>query len=87
MKGTNRNATQHVCSTDFLLSLQSRVTKPGIALFRGKHVMLQIQLVFSAIALFVRIELLCSSIRRLPPNRADGVAVFEGIVQEPKDKK
>ena len=40
--------------------------------------MLQIQLVFSAIALVVCIELLCSSIRRLPPNRADGVAVFEG---------
>ena len=46
--------------------------------------MLRIQLLFSMIALFVpialfvRIELLCSCIRRLPPNRANGVAVFEG---------
>ena len=30
------------------------------------------------IALFVQIELLCSVIRRLSPNRANGVAVFEG---------
>ena len=30
------------------------------------------------IALFVRTELLCSSIRRLPPNRANGIPVFEG---------
>ena len=35
-----------------------------------------IQLLPSIIALFVRIQLSCSSIRRLPPNRADGVAVF-----------
>ena len=41
--------------------------------------MLRIQLLLSMIALFVRIELLlCSSIGRLPPNRANGVAVFEG---------
>ena len=39
--------------------------------------MLRIQLLFSIIALSVRIELLCSSIRRLPPNRANGVAVFD----------
>ena len=26
----------------------------------------------------LRIELLCSCIRNLPPNRANGVAVFEG---------
>ena len=38
--------------------------------------MLQIQLLFSTIALFVRIE--CSSILRLPPNRANGIAVFKG---------
>ena len=30
------------------------------------------------IALFVRKLLMCSFIRRLPPNRANGVAVFEG---------
>ena len=29
-------------------------------------------------ALFVRIELLCSSVYRLPPNRANGLAVFKG---------
>ena len=40
--------------------------------------MLQIQLLFGTIALFVRIELLCSSILRLPPNRANGIAVFKG---------
>ena len=39
--------------------------------------MLRIQLLFSTIAIFVRIELLCNSIRRLPPNRANGVAVLE----------
>ena len=39
--------------------------------------MLQIQLLFSTIALFIRTELLCSSIHRLPPNRVYGVAVFE----------
>ena len=30
------------------------------------------------IALFIRIELPCSSVHRLPQNRAYGVAVFEG---------
>ena len=40
--------------------------------------MLRIHLLFSMIALFVRIELLCRSIRRLPPNKAYGVAIFEG---------
>ena len=40
--------------------------------------MLQIQLLFSMIALFVRIELLRSSIRTLPPNKSYRVAVFEG---------
>ena len=35
--------------------------------------MLRIQLLFSKIALFVRIKLLCSYIRRLPLNRANGV--------------
>ena len=35
--------------------------------------MLRIQLLFSKIALFVRIKLLCSYIRRLPPSRANGV--------------
>ena len=46
--------------------------------------MLRIQLLISMtalfvpIALFIRIELSCSSICRLPPNRANGVAVFEG---------
>ena len=34
--------------------------------------------IFSMIALFILIELLCSSVRRLPPNSAYGVAVFEG---------
>ena len=42
--------------------------------------MLRIQLLLSIISLFVRTELLCSSIRRFPPNRANGVAIFEGIV-------
>ena len=37
----------------------------------------RIQLLFSMIALFIRIELLCISVHRLPPNRAKGVAVFE----------
>ena len=49
----------------------------GVALFGGKHVLLRIQLLFGITALFVRIELLCSSVRRLPPNKANGVAVFE----------
>ena len=40
--------------------------------------MLQIQLLFIATALFVQIELLSSSVRRFPPNGANGVAVFEG---------
>lgn len=44
---------------------------------RKKLVMRQIQLLPSIIALFVRIELSCSSISRLPPNRADGEAVIE----------
>ena len=51
-----------------------------VALFGGKRVMLRIQLLFGTIALFVRIDLLYSSIRRLPPNRANGVAVFEGAL-------
>ena len=38
----------------------------------------RIQLLFSTIALFVRTELLCSSICRLPPNRANRVAEIEG---------
>ena len=40
--------------------------------------MLRIQLHFSTIAEFVRIELLCSSVRSLPSNRANGLTVFEG---------
>ena len=40
--------------------------------------MLRVQLLSNMIALFVRIELLCSSIRRLPSNRAKRVAIFEG---------
>ena len=40
--------------------------------------MIRIRLLFSTIALFIKIELLCNSIRRIPPNRANGVAVFEG---------
>ena len=40
--------------------------------------MLRIHLLFGMIALFVQIELLCSSVRRLPPNKAKGVAVVEG---------
>ena len=40
--------------------------------------MLRIQLLFGAIALFVQIALLCSSVCRLPSNSANGVAVFEG---------
>ena len=36
--------------------------------------MLRVQLLLSIIALFVH----SNSIRRLPPNRANGVAVFEG---------
>ena len=43
-----------------------------------KHVKLRMQLLYGMIALFVRKELLCSSIRRLLPNRANGEAVFEG---------
>ena len=38
----------------------------------------RIQLLLSTIALFVRTELLCSSIHRLPPNRGNGVDVIEG---------
>ena len=37
-----------------------------------------LRILFSMIALFVRIELLRSSIPRLPPNKANGVAVFGG---------
>ena len=48
---------------------------------RRKHVTLHIQLFFSMIAVFIRTELLCSSIRLFvifPPNRANGVVVFDG---------
>ena len=37
-----------------------------------------VQLLFGMIALFVRRELLFSSLRRFPQNRGNGVAVFEG---------
>ena len=67
------NIIEHVCSTESLLSLSSRVT-----LFDGKHVMLRIQLLLSMTALLVWTELLCSSICKLPLNRANRVAVFEG---------
>ena len=40
--------------------------------------MLRMQLLISMIALFIGIVLLCSPICRLPPNRANGVAVFVG---------
>ena len=50
-----------------------RITKLRVALFGAKHVVLQIQLLSSTLALFVRTELLCSFIRRLPPIRANGV--------------
>ena len=42
--------------------------------------MLLIQLLFSMIALFVQTELLRSSTRRLPPNRANGV-VYSKVAQ------
>ena len=48
-----------------------------MALFVGKHVLLRIQLFFSTTALFIRIELLCSCVHRLQPNKANGIAVFE----------
>ena len=51
-----------------------------VVLFVLKHVIDRIQLLFNKTALFVRIELLCSSFRRLPPNRANEVAVFEGTL-------
>ena len=51
---------------------------PGKLYSAKKHVMLRIQIFFSTIALFIRMNLLCSSICRLPPNGANGVAVFEG---------
>ena len=53
----------------------SRITGLRVALFPGKHVMLRVQILFSTIALLVRIELLC----RLPPKRANRVVGFEGI--------
>ena len=56
--------------------LSCLITKLRVAVFGENHVMHRIQLLFSTIALFMRIELLCSSIRRLPPSRANGVAVF-----------
>ena len=40
--------------------------------------MLRIQLLISMISLFERIQLLFISIRRLPPNRANRVVLFEG---------
>ena len=43
--------------------------------------MLRIQLLFNTIALFVRIELLCSFIRRLPSNEANEVAVIDSVQQ------
>ena len=42
--------------------------------------MLQIKLLFSTIAVFVGIGLQFNSVRRLPPNKANGVAVFEGSI-------
>ena len=43
--------------------------------------MFRIQLLFSTLTLIVLIELLCSCIRRLLPNRANGVAVFESSIK------
>ena len=45
---------------------------------RKGNAMLRIQLLFSTITLFVRIEQLCRSIRTLSPNRSNVVALFEG---------
>ena len=53
-------------------------TNSIVALYGGNYVMIRIQLLFSTTTLFVRTELLCSSIRRLPSNRTNSVAVFEG---------
>ena len=60
------------------------IIKPMIAVFGGggggrEHVILRIQLIFSVIALVVRIELLCRSVRRLL-NRAYGVAYSKAVL-------
>ena len=47
-----------------------------VPLFGGKHIMLQIQLLFSRTALFVRIELQCVSYRRLPPFESSATVHF-----------
>ena len=60
----------------FLCNLKGHLAR--VALLEGKHTMLRIQLLFNIISLLVGIKLLCSSICRFPPNRANGEAVFEG---------
>ena len=72
------NIIQPVCNSESLLFSVIKDHQTWVAHFGGKHVMLRKELLLSMIALFVRIELLCSSFRRLPPNRANGVAVFKG---------
>ena len=55
--GQLENIIQPICNTDALLSLKSRITMPRVGLFGRKHVMFRIQVLFSTIALSVRIEL------------------------------
>ena len=63
---SNMSVTLNLC---FLCKLRLQSQSSFV---RRKHVTLRIQLLFSMIALFVRI-VQCSSIRKLHPNRANGV--------------
>ena len=64
------NITRYVCSTLCFLSigLPSQGSSVRRITFHAR-----IQLFLNMMALFVRIELLCSSVRRRPPNIANGV--------------
>ena len=70
----------NINNTRQLLSLKSRITKPGIALYGGTHVMLRVQLLFNTIAIYknLRIQLRSYSIRRLPHNIAIRLTIFKG---------
>ena len=75
------NIIQHVCSTESLTEQkeQNRCFLCNLGgSIRRKTCLASHILLLSMIALFVRIELLFSSIRRLPLNRANREALFEG---------
>ena len=51
---------------------------PRVVSFGEKHAMLRIQLLFNTIALYIRIQLSSSFIRRIPLKKATRLVIFEG---------